>query len=163
MRTYLARFSLIVLAWLILSSFRIAPEMRTADLPIMYDVRGAFVSAPPSVSRTLVAETGNMVDAAIRATFRKTLLPRTILTIRILATNRTTYVVGTRYSATISVDATAVGNGEKVATGRFEVSAFNFNDSHSDVALARKIAERLAEEFRLEDSAPSTLATALFP
>lgn len=163
MRTYLARFSFFVLAWLILSSFRIAPETRNADLPLMYDVRGAFVSASPSISPRLVAETNNLVDAAIRATFRKTLLPRTILTIRILGTSRTQYLVGTRYSATISVDATAVGNGEKVAAGKFEVSSFNLNNSHSEQALARRIAERVAEEFRLNDAAPSTLATALFP
>lgn len=163
MNISLVRFSLLVLAWLFLSSFRLATEDRPTEAAVLYDVRGAFVSAPPAVSRRLVAETDRLVDEAIRATFRATLLPRAILTIRIVEVKRHDYLVGGRFSAKVSVDATAVGNGEKIAAGIFTVSSFALHAEYGDNALARRIADRITFEFRLEDTGPSTLATALFP
>lgn len=158
-----ARFSLLVLAWLTLSSFRLAHEDRPVEASILYDVRGAFVSASPKVSRRLVAETDALVDESVRATFRATLLPRAVLTIRIVEVKRQNYLVGAKFSAKVSVDATAVGNGEKIAAGIFTVSSFALHAEHGDSALARRIADRITFEFRLQDTGPSTLATALFP
>ncbi|KQZ54984.1 hypothetical protein ASD54_06740 [Rhizobium sp. Root149] len=163
MNSAFVRVLLLLLAWLTLSSFRLAPGDRPPEMAVLYDVRGAFVSAPPTVSRRLVTETDRLVDEAIRATFRATLLPRAVLTVRIIEVKRQEYIVGGRFSADVSVDATAVGNGEKIAAGVFSVSSFSLHPEYGDVALARRIADRISFEFRLQETGPSTLATALFP
>ncbi|MFD1744401.1 hypothetical protein ACFSE1_02905 [Rhizobium helianthi] len=159
----MARFSYLVLAWLILSSFRIGPQAHAPEMPLLYDVRGAFVSAPASVSPRLVSEIDTRLHASIRATFRKTLLPRTIITVRIFDVRHEKFLVGGLASARISVEATAVGNGEKIAAGGFNVSAYSLSATSGESLLAKRIAERVATEFRLEDAGSSTLATALFP
>jgi hypothetical protein len=157
------RFSVALLALLTLSGFRMASGDRQAESQVLYDVRGAFVSAKADVSRRLVADTDRFVDDAIRATFRQKSLPRTVLTIRIVETGMLPLIVGGRYSAKVIVDATAVGNGEKIASGNFTVSTFAIDGDYADRILAARIAERVAREFRLQDTVPSTLATALFP
>jgi hypothetical protein len=157
------RFSVLLLAFLTLSGFRMASGERQADGQLLYDVRGAFVSAKADVPRRLVADTDRLVDDAIRATFRQKSLPRTVLTIRIVETGRLPLILGGRYSARVIVDATAVGNGERIATGTFTVSTFALDRAYADRVLATRIAERVAREFRLQSVGPSTLATALFP
>lgn len=157
------RFSVVFLAFVTLAGFRMGPGERQAEGQLLYDVRGAFVSARTDVSRQLVADTDRLVDDSIRATFRQKSLPRTVLTIRIVETARLPLILGGRYSAKVIVDATAVGNGERIATGSFIVSTFALDRAYADRVLAARIAERVAQEFRLKDTGPSTLATALFP
>lgn len=162
MRASSARLVLVCLAWLMLSSFRLHTAEGGSD-PLLYDVRGAFVTGPPAISRILVGETDRLVDRSIRATFRKTALPRAILTIRIVETGHLPLVVGGRFRAKVTVEATAVGNGEKIAAGGFTISTFALDGRHAQARLAERIAQRVASEFRLQEAGPATLATALFP
>ena len=148
------------LAVLLLASFRM-PAAEQISEQLLYDVRGAFVTARPDVSRDLIAQTDILVDAAIRATSRSLLLPRTILTVRIGETTRSPLLFGNRYSATVLVKAIAVGSGEPVAEGGFEASVLTFGRDSADAPLAEKIAERIASEFRLDAPRRGAVVTAL--
>jgi hypothetical protein len=163
MRAILFRLTVLGLAWLMLGGFRMAAVEEQGQQNLLYDVRGAFVSARADISRRLVADIDRLVDDSIRATFRQTSMPRAVLTIRIIDAGRLPLFVGARYRAKVMVEATAVGNGERIATGTFAVSVFAFDEDAGDTLLASRIATRIAREFSLEDNAPSTLATALFP
>ena len=50
---------------------------------LLYDVRGAFVTARPTVPQEQVITTDMLVDEAVRATVRKTMLPRSIISVGI--------------------------------------------------------------------------------
>ncbi|MCO5733864.1 hypothetical protein [Rhizobium sp. SSA_523] len=162
MSLLLVRSTILVLSLMLLSSFRMAAGDRPAE-PLLYDVRGALVTARADVSAGLIGRTDRLVDEAIRATFRQNLLLRAILTVRILKTRQVPLVIGGRFEAEIFVKATAVGNGEPLAAGTFTVSSFAFSGQHADQRLAERIAERVAREFRLDTTSSSTLASALFP
>lgn len=156
------RVAVLFVSWLLLSSFRMTAADQPSE-PLLYDVRGAFVTARADVSPGLIARTDRLVDAAIRSTIRQKALPRTILTVRISEAGYLPLVVGARFRAKVTIEATAVGNGERIATGGFSVSTFALDSEHADARLAERIAERIAREFRLQNGGPSTLATALFP
>ncbi|SIQ77090.1 hypothetical protein SAMN05880590_10796 [Rhizobium sp. RU35A] len=156
------RLFCLVMAWLLLGSFRMpADEARPETL--LYDVRAAFVTARPEVSHNLLSATDRLVASAIRATFRQQALPRAVLTIRIEDTVYLPLLFGGRFRAQVTVEAVSVVTGEKVAVGSFAVSAFALDATHADARLAERIAERVVQDFRLQDTVPSTLATALFP
>ncbi|MBP2549469.1 hypothetical protein J2858_002392 [Neorhizobium galegae] len=163
MSTSFFRLTVLAVCWLMLGGFRMAPPEATEQAHLLYDVRGAFVSAQATVSRRLLADTDRLVNDAIRATFRQTSMPRTVLTVRITESGSFPLLIGARYRAKVQVEATAVGNGESVAIGTFTVSAFAFDAGDGDALVASKIAARIAREFNLEERTPSTLATALFP
>jgi hypothetical protein len=163
MRAIFFRLTVLGLAWLMLGGFRMAAVEEQAQQHLLYDVRGAFVSAHVDISRRLVADIDRLVDDSIRATFRQTAMPRAVLTIRIIDAGRLPLFVGARYRAKVTVEATAVGNGERIAVGSFAVTAFAFDADAGDALLAARVATRIAREFSLEDNAISTLATALFP
>ncbi|MGE6740091.1 hypothetical protein ACQKGC_07430 [Allorhizobium pseudoryzae] len=156
------RVAVVFMSWLLLSSFRMTAADQPSE-PLLYDVRGAFVTARSDVSPGLIARTDRLVDTAIRSTIRQKALPRTILTVRISEAGYLPLVVGARFRAKVMIEATAVGNGEKIAVGSFTVSTFALDSAHADARLADRIAERIALEFRLQKTGPSTLATALFP
>ncbi len=158
----LFRISILTISWLALAGFRLAGHDQPAD-PLLYDVRGAFVTAKPEISPALVAGVDRLVDDAIRATFRRKALPRAVLTVRIVEADYLPLVVGARFRVMVSVEATAVGTGEKIAAGGFTISAFALDAVHADSRLADRIADRVAREFRLNGTRPSTLANALFP
>lgn len=137
--------------------------MPTADHPtakFLYDVRGAFVTAKPDVSQQLIATTDNLVDAAIRATVRSIMLPRTIISVRIDDTTETPFLIGFRRSATVTVQAVSVPSGDPIAEGTFTESVLLFDHKTADQHLAEKIASRISSEFRLDASHPLTLASA---
>lgn len=156
------RLAFLFMSWLLLSGFRLTAGDQPSE-PLLYDVRGAFVTARSDVSGGLIARTDRLVDMAIRTTVRQKALPRTILTVRISETGYLPLVVGARFRAKVTIEATAVGNGEKIAVGSFTVSTFALDSDHADARLADRIAERIVSEFRLQKAGPSTLATALFP
>lgn len=156
------RLLLLLICWALLGSFRMPADEKQAEA-LLYDVRAAFVSARADVSPNLLSATDRLVDEAIRATFRQEALPRTILTIRITDTGYLPLIIGARFRARVTVEAVSVVTGEKVAAGSFAVSAFALDSAQADRRLAERIAERVAQDFRLQDTVPSTLATALFP
>ncbi|MGE7370927.1 hypothetical protein ACQKKX_17950 [Neorhizobium sp. NPDC001467] len=127
-----------------------------------YDVRGSFVAAKPDIPAALVAGTDRRVDAAIRATVRSLSLPRAILTVRIIRAGGLPILFGNRHEAKVTVDATSVSTGERIASATFTVSATVFGrDTNVQDALAAKIADRVAAEFKLDGGRPTTIASAL--
>jgi hypothetical protein len=156
----LARLLLAPLAILMLASFRM-PAAEEASSQMLYDVRGAFVTARADVAHDLVAQTDTLLDASIRSTTRAMMLPRTILTVRIAETKRAPILFGNRYSATVLVKAISVGSGELVAEGSFETSVLTFARREADVSLAERIAGRIASEFRLDAPHRGSAVTAL--
>jgi hypothetical protein len=162
MSSRLARHCLILLSVLPLMSFR----MEQVGMPrerLFYDVRGAFVTAPPDVSHELIMETDRLVDEAIRSTTRRVSLPRTILTIRIDRAGHVPLLIGKRHEARVTVEAIAVGSGEPIAEGTFNASAFSIDKDAGEALLAERIARRIAAEFRLEGRGVPALASALSP
>lgn len=143
-----------------LTGFRM-PSRSEAKERLLYDVRGAFVTARAEVSQSLVLATDTLVDDAIRSTLRSTMLPRTIIVVRIDRAARVPLLLGARHEATVTVQAVAVGTGEPVAEGRFETSVYLLQSDGADQLLAQKIAERIASEFRLDAPRHRALVSAL--
>jgi hypothetical protein len=56
----------------------------------------------------------------------------------------------------------AVGDGEPIAEGSFLASIYLFGEDGADQALAQKIADRIASEFKLDTTRHGTLASALW-
>ncbi|MCF6368646.1 hypothetical protein [Rhizobium halophilum] len=145
----------------LLVSFRLQPATVGREA-LLYDVRAAFVAARSDVPPVLVTETDRLVNEAILSTIRQRVLPRTILTIRIDRLTSPPTLLGGKRAATVSVEAVAVGNGEVIAEGSFEMSVFSFRRNAVDLVLADRIAALIASEFQLASERRSTLATALF-
>lgn len=151
----------ILLAALALMSFRLDAKPAGTEA-LYYDVRGAFVTARADVPQLLVTETDRLVNAAIDETVRPTVLPRTVLAVRIDRVIAEPAMLGSRRSATVTVEAFGVGDGEVVAAGSFTVAAFGFVPDSADRSLAERIAERVAREFRLREERRTSPVTALF-
>ncbi|WP_117191077.1 hypothetical protein [Rhizobium terrae] len=157
------RFVLILLAVLPLTAFRM-PAGNEAREKLLYDVRGAFVTARPTVPQGLVIATDMLVDEAIRSTVRKTMLPRTIISVRIEETSHMPLMIGSRHEARVTVKAISVSTGEPIAEGTFRTSLFLLDGGEADKALAERIADRITSEFRLDgQGGRPAIASALFP
>lgn len=162
MYRFFLRVLMILMAATSLVSFRM-PVSVGASEKLLYDVRGAFVTARPDVPRGLVTAIDTRVDEAIRATVRSVILPRTILTIRITRAAYQPLLLGGRHEADVTVEAVAVRTGEAIATGDFSVAAFLLDSNDADGVLAERITQRIAGEFRLDNQTRSALTTALSP
>jgi hypothetical protein len=156
---YLVRLLLVAFP---LTAFRM-PSADEARDNLLYDVRGAFVTARPNVPQGLVIATDMLVDEAIRATVRSTILPRTIIAVRIDETSQVPLVVGSRHEAKVTVQAISVASGDPIAEGSFRTSIFLIHGEEADKALAEQIADKIAGEFRLKGGGRPALASALFP
>lgn len=156
------RLAFIVLAALPLMAFRM-PDSGEAREKLLYDVRGAFVTARPGVPRALVIATDMLVDEAIRATVRATMLPRTIIAVRIDRASHMPLLIGSRHEATVTVQAISVSSGEPIAEGTFKTSVFLLDAEAADRQLAERITDRIAGEFRLDGPRRPAIANALFP
>jgi hypothetical protein len=161
MRSGVLRLALILTLTPSLMAFRMPLEDGVRD-KLLYDVRGAFVTARPDVPQGLVIATDMLIDEAVRLTMRSSMLPRTIISVRIDRAAPVPVVFGRRLEARVTVQAVSVSTGEPVATGSFETSVFFFGDKDADAALARKIADRVASEFRLRSGHSATITSALF-
>lgn len=155
------RLAVIVPAALLLMSFSIKAVDNKRGIGPIYDIRGAFVAARPDIPVALIAGTDRRVDAAIRATVRSMSLPRAILTVRITRAEGLAILFGRRHEAKVTVDATSVTTGERVASASFSVTTTVFGKDSPEDALAAKIADRVAVEFRLNGGRPATIASAL--
>ncbi len=155
------RITLLLAASISATGFRMPVKSDSVGKPI-YDVRGAFVTARPDISPSLVTATDLLVDRAIRSTLRPILLPRTIIVIRIDHASKVPLLIGSRQEARVTVQAVSVGDGEPIAEGSFVAAIYQFGKEGGDEALAAKIADRVASEFKLDGSRHPTLATALW-
>ncbi|CAD7045970.1 hypothetical protein REJC140_04030 [Pseudorhizobium endolithicum] len=151
---------LIVAAALALMSFRLDRNGKERE-SLLYDVRAAFVAAWGDVPHPLVAKTDRLVNEAILSTVRTTPLPRAVLAVRIEAVDFIPTIVGVRRSATVTVEAIAVANGDVIAQGTFDVSAHAIRKEAVDGLLAERIAARIGREFKLELEPSTAFATAL--
>ncbi|MBP1846792.1 hypothetical protein J2046_005070 [Rhizobium petrolearium] len=156
------RFALIVLTALPLMAFRMPAENERRE-KLLYDVRGAFVTARPDVPQGLVIATDMLIDEAIRATVRSIILPRTIITVRIDTASHVPLLIGSRHEARVTVRAISVASGEPIAEGSFKTSIFLLDTKEADKELAGRIAERIAGEFKLDGGQRPAIASALFP
>lgn len=156
----LSFYALLVLVVLPLMAFRM-PSSREVSERLLYDVRGAFVTAKPDVPKALVAAVDSMVDTAIQSTVRSTVLPRTIIAIRIEETSSVPMLIGVRHIAKVTVQAVSVASGEPVAEGSFTASIYLFDEKTADQELALKVVNRISSEFRLDDRRHGSLASAL--
>src|SRR3546814_16323569 len=95
-------------------SFRLDDEPGDREV-LYYDVRGAFVAARGPVPHRLVAETDRLVNAAIEVTVRPTILPRTVLIVRIDGLRAVPAAFGSRSSAPVTV---AAANSEARRVGK---------------------------------------------
>lgn len=152
--------ALLVLTVLPLMAFRM-PSSREVSERLLYDVRGAFVTAKPDVPKTLVTAVDSLVESAIQSTTRSTVLPRTIIAIRIEETSSVPMLIGVRHIAKVTVQAVSVTSGEPVAEGTFTASIYLFDEKVADQELALKVVNRISSEFRLDDRRRSSLASAL--
>ncbi len=158
----LKRIGVVMLTSLALMSFRLGPETREGDR-LIYDVRGAFVAARADISPELMQSIHYRVSNAINDTVRVRARPRVVLTIRLEAYARGSLLLGQRASVRAVVRAAAVQTGEVIAEAKFTVTAVSLDASAIERDLAFGVAERVISEFKLSRTAPSTLATALFP
>lgn len=149
----------IILLALPLTGFRMPASGEVRD-KMLYDVRGAFVTARPDIPRTLVTATDDMVDAAIQKTTRSMMLPRAILAVKIDRMTTASTFLGNRHLAHVTVQAVSVSSGDPIAEGSFIASVFLFDTKDADRELARKISERIMTEFRLDGTARRTLVSA---
>ncbi|MDE1158485.1 MAG: hypothetical protein PW791_09430 [Neorhizobium sp.] len=143
------RLALVAAATLPLMSFRM-PAADKGIPKLLYDVRGAVVMGDDdSIPKALVSSADRQIDQAIRQTMRSLILPRTIISVRIGKIAQEPLLIGRRYVTTVNVQAISVDSGEPVAEGSFKASAFLFSSEAAEAALAGKISERIASEFRL--------------
>ncbi|MGI2031892.1 hypothetical protein ACRQ1B_05810 [Rhizobium panacihumi] len=156
------RLLIVVSAALPLMSFSMKTAENTRGSGPLYDVRGAFVAAKPDIPAGLIAGTDRRIDAAIRSTVRSMSLPRAILTVRITRAAGLPILFGRRHEAKVTVDATSVTTGERIASATFTVSTTVFGkDNGGEDALAARIADRVAAEFKLNGGRQTTIASAL--
>ncbi len=155
----LVRILAILLSIAPLAAFRM-PAADEAREKLVYDVRGAFVTAPAEVPQGLVLATDMLVDASIRATVRSTMVPRTIISVRIEETSEVAFLIGSRHLARVTVKAISVATGDAVAEGTFTASVFLLSQDDPDRQLAKDIADRIATAFRLSVGSPAALASA---
>ena len=158
----LQRIGVLLLACLMLMSFKLEPVNEKADR-LIYDVRGAFVAAKPDVSHGLMQIIHEQVSDAIAATTRERMRPRVVLTIRLASVNQFPFLFGQKATARVIVRAASVSTGEVIAEAKFTATIVGLDRSALENELAYGVADRVIREFRLERPAPTSLATALFP
>src|SRR3546814_20327234 len=110
-------------------------DVCSSDL-LYYDVRGAFVAARGPVQHRLVAETDRLVNAAIEVTVRPTILPRTVLIVRIDGLRAVPAAFGSRLSATRTVEAAPVRDGDVIAEVSCSVAAYGLRPETHDTPRA---------------------------
>jgi hypothetical protein len=143
------RLALVLAATLPLMAFRM-PASDSGLPKLLYDIRGAVVMGDDdSIPKTLVSSADLQIDRAIRQTMRSLVLPRMIISVKIGRVSHEPMLIGARHVAVVTVQAISVETGEPVAEGTFKASSFMFSGEAADAALASKIAERIASEFRL--------------
>lgn len=116
----------------------------------VYDVGSAVVVSGPGISPELLTATGDRVNAAIAATTRDTVLPRVVLTIRVVNVQKGQGFNKDRNVAKVNIDATSVESGSVVAVSSFETTSFASDPTMADDLMAEDIAARIRSIFILK-------------
>lgn len=144
----------LLLAVAALSAFRLPPAGGKSDA-MLYDIRGAFVTAGPGIAPALAREVEQRLKAAIRATVREEPLPRIVVSVRIDEISGKPFLFGQRYKARFTVKAASVANGTVIAVGVYTARSAN------GWALAEKIARTAGKALSLDLPGGISVAMAL--
>ncbi|SCB56566.1 hypothetical protein GA0061105_101397 [Rhizobium aethiopicum] len=115
----------------------------------LYDVRSAVVLSGPNIPAELLAGVNDRVNAAINATMRDTVLPRVVLTIRVVSIQKGLGFQKDRNVAKISVDAASVEDGSVIAVSAFDVTSMAADPKLADDIMAEDVAARIRSVFSL--------------
>ena len=115
----------------------------------VYDVRSAVVVSGPNMPADLLSGINDRVNAAINATVRDTVLPRGVLTIRIVAIEKGLGFQKDRNIAKVSIDAASVEDGSVIAVSAFDVTSIAADPKLADEILAEDVAARIRSVFSL--------------
>lgn len=115
----------------------------------LYDVRSAVVLSGPNIPAELLAGINDRVNAAINATMRDTVLPRVVLTIRVVSIQKGLGFQKDRNVAKISVDAASVDDGSVIAVSAFDVTSIAADPKLADDIMAEDVAARIRSVFSL--------------
>ncbi|CAN7401426.1 hypothetical protein LJR245_002440 [Rhizobium leguminosarum] len=118
------------------------------EAPI-YDVRSAVVLSGPNMPAELLSGINDRVNAAINATVRDTVLPRVVLTIRVVSIQKGLGFQKDRNVAKISIDAASVEDGSVIAVSAFDVTSIAADPKLADEILAEDVAARIRSVFSL--------------
>ncbi|PDT09197.1 hypothetical protein [Rhizobium sp. M1] len=117
--------------------------------PQLYDVRSAVVLSGPNMPAELLSGINDRVNAAINATARDTVLPRVVLTIRVISIQKGLGFQKDRNVAKISVDAASVEDGSVIAVSAFDVTSMAADPKLADEIIAEDVAARIRSVFSL--------------
>ena len=115
----------------------------------VYDVRSAVVLSGPNMPAELLSGINDRVNAAINATVRDTVLPRVVLTIRVVSIQKGLGFQNDRNVAKISIDAASVEDGSVIAVSAFEVTSIAADPKLADEIMAEDVAARIRSVFSL--------------
>ncbi|MBB4195101.1 hypothetical protein GGE45_005020 [Rhizobium aethiopicum] len=115
----------------------------------LYDVRSAVVLSGPNIPAELLAGINDRVNAAINATMRDTVLPRVVLTIRVVSIEKGLGFQKDRNVAKIRVDAASVDDGSVIAVSAFDVTSIAADPKLADDIMADDVAARIRSVFSL--------------
>ncbi|PDT03724.1 hypothetical protein CO666_14295 [Rhizobium chutanense] len=115
----------------------------------MYDVRSAVVLSGPNMPAELLSGINDRVNAAINVTTRNTVLPRVVLTIRVVSIEKGLGFQKDRNVAKISIDAASVEDGSVIAVSAFDVTSIAADPKLADQILAEDVAARIRSVFSL--------------
>ncbi|TAZ83832.1 hypothetical protein ELH72_11575 [Rhizobium ruizarguesonis] len=115
----------------------------------VYDVRSAVVLSRPNMPAELLSGINDRVNAAINATVHDTVLPRVVLTIRVVSIQKGLGFQKDRNVAKISIDAASVEDGSVIAVSAFDVTSIAADPKLADEILAEDVAARIRSVFSL--------------
>ncbi|AGS22025.1 hypothetical protein [Rhizobium etli] len=115
----------------------------------LYDLRSAVVLSGPDIPAELLAGINDRVNAAINATVRDTVLPRVVLTIRVVSIQKGLGFQKDRNVAKIIVDAASVEDGSVIAVSAFDVTSIAADPKLADDIVAEDVAARIRSVFSL--------------
>ena len=115
----------------------------------VYDVRSAVVLSGPNMPAELLSGINDRVNAAINATVRDAVLPRVVLTIRVVSIQKGLGFKNDRNVAKISIDAASVEDGSVIAVSAFEVTSIAADPKLADEIMAEDVAARIRSVFSL--------------
>ncbi|MGO7415744.1 hypothetical protein ACC696_25780 [Rhizobium ruizarguesonis] len=115
----------------------------------VYDVRSAVVLSGPNMPAELLSGINDRVNAAINATVHDAVLPRVVLTIRVVSIQKGLGFQKDRNVAKISIDAASVEDGSVIAVSAFDVTSIAADPKLAHEILAEDVAARIRSVFSL--------------
>lgn len=115
----------------------------------LYDVRSAVVLSGPNMPAELLAGINDRVNAAINATVRNTVLPRVVLTIRVVSIQKGLGFQKDRNVTKVRIDAASVDDGSVIGVSAFDVTSMAADPELANEIMAEDVAARIRSVFSL--------------